>query len=48
MEGEIKAIGTLDEILAMTGENNLDDAFFKLYYETYKTETVSTGGKRHA
>ena len=31
MDGEIKAIGTLDEIYKLTGKDNLDDAFFKLY-----------------
>lgn len=31
MDGEIKAMGTLNEIYALTGQNNLDDAFFKLY-----------------
>lgn len=31
MDGEIKAIGTLEEIYALTGKDNLDDAFFKLY-----------------
>lgn len=50
MEGEIKAIGTLEEILNMTGEQNLDDAFFKLYYATYKSDSEMpvTGGKRNA
>ncbi|MCD4712126.1 MAG: ABC transporter ATP-binding protein, partial [Clostridiales bacterium] len=31
MDGEIKAMGTLDEIYSLTGQDNLDDAFFKLY-----------------
>lgn len=31
MDGEIKAMGTLNEIYALTGQDNLDDAFFKLY-----------------
>ncbi len=31
MDGEIKAIGSLKEIYALTGTENLDDAFFKLY-----------------
>lgn len=31
MGGEIKAIGTLNEIYTLTGQDNLDDAFFKLY-----------------
>ncbi len=35
MEGQIKAMGTLDEICLLTETDNLDDAFFKLYLETY-------------
>jgi sodium transport system ATP-binding protein len=31
MDGEIKAIGTIGEIYTLTGQDNLDDAFFKLY-----------------
>lgn len=31
MNGEIKAIGTLEEIYQMTGKSTLDDAFFRLY-----------------
>lgn len=31
MDGEIKGIGTLEEILKQTGQTTLDDAFFKLY-----------------
>lgn len=47
MEGEIKAIGTLEEILTQTGQNNLDDAFFNLYTATYPSDLVS-GGVSHA
>lgn len=36
MEGQIKAMGTLEEICKLTETDNLDDAFFKLYTETYK------------
>ncbi len=31
MDGDIKAMGTLDEIYALTGQDNLDDSFFQLY-----------------
>lgn len=50
MEGELKAIGTLDEILTLTGQKNLDDAFFKLYFETYPAdaENALLGGVKHA
>jgi len=39
MDGEIKAIGTLEEILKMTSQKSLDDAFFKLY--------DTSGGQAH-
>lgn len=35
MDGRIKTVGTLAEICQITGTDNLDDAFFKLYEETY-------------
>ncbi|OJV62075.1 MAG: ABC transporter ATP-binding protein [Clostridiales bacterium 38-18] len=39
MDGEIKAMGTLDEIYKLTGKGNLDDAFFNLY--------ETSGGQMH-
>jgi len=33
MDGNIKTMGTLEEILQTTGKDNLEDAFFKLYFE---------------
>ncbi len=38
MDGKIKAIGTLDEILYMVKEKNLEDAFFKLYHQGNRGE----------
>lgn len=34
MEGRIAAEGTLEEILAMTGSKDLDDAFFEIYKQS--------------
>ena len=38
VDGKIVAQGTVDELTALTGEKNFEDAFFKIYVENHKED----------
>ena len=38
VDGKIVALGTVNELIALSGEENFEDAFFKIYVENHKED----------